>query len=170
MINKINKLPKSNFIKFFANIFESSKFIAEELYKKKGSSFSDFDSLSQKILDIFDNTTREQKLKILCSHPDLANKTKISSLTPDSKKEQQSVGLDSCSEEEYNEFEKLNDVYKKKFNFPFILAVKKKNKNEILESFRKRISSNLETEFAEAVKQVKQIAILRLEKLKNKDF
>jgi len=135
MINKINKLPKSNFIKFFANIFESSKFIAEELYKKKGSSFSDFDSLSQKILDIFDNTTREQKLKILCSHPDLADKTKISSLTPDSKKEQQSVGLDSCSEEEYNEFEKLNDVYKKKFNFPFILAVKKKNKNQNDQSY-----------------------------------
>ena len=39
MINKINKLPKSDFIKFFANIFESSKFIAEALYKKKDPSF-----------------------------------------------------------------------------------------------------------------------------------
>ena len=170
MINKINKLPKSDFIKFFANIFESSKFIAEELYKKKDPSFNDFDSLSQYILDIFDNTTKEQKLKILCSHPDLANKTKISSLTPDSKKEQQSVGLDSCSEEEYNEFKKLNNAYKKKFNFPFILAIKGKNKNEILKNFRKRVSSDLEIEFAEAVKQVKQIAILRLEELKNKNF
>ena len=76
-----------------------------------------FDSLSQNILDIFDKTTKEQKLKILCSHPDLANKTKISSLTPDSKKEQRSVGLDSCSEEEYNEFKKLNNAYKKNLIF-----------------------------------------------------
>ena len=64
----------------------------------------------------------------------------------------------------------MNNAYKKKFNFPFILAVKGKNKNEILKNFRKRISSDLEIEFSEAVKQVKQIAILRLEELKNKDF
>ncbi len=37
MINKINKLPESDFIKFFANIFENSRFITEELYKKKVS-------------------------------------------------------------------------------------------------------------------------------------
>ncbi len=64
----------------------------------------------------------------------------------------------------------MNNAYKKKFNFPFILAIKGKNKNEILKNFRKRVSSDLEIEFAEAVKQVKQIAILRLEELKNKDF
>jgi len=39
-----------------------------------------------------------------------------------------------------------------------------------LKNFRKRVSSDLEIEFAEAVKQVKQIAILRLEELKNKNF
>ena len=75
--------------------------------------------------------------------------------------------LDQCSEEEFNEFNKLNDSYKKKFLFTFILAVKEKNKNEILDNFRKRISANLETEFNEAVKQVKLIAKLRLEELSN---
>ena len=170
MINKINKLPESDFIKFFANIFENSRFIAEELYKKKGTGFNDFSYLSQKILDIFHNTTRKQKLEILNSHPDLADKTKISSLTDDSKKEQQNVGLNSCTREEFDEFKKLNDLYKKKFNFPFILAVKRKNKNEILDNFRKRISSNPETEFDEAIKQVKQIASLRLKELNNKIF
>ncbi len=122
------------------------------------------------MLDIFHNTTRKQKLEILNSHPDLADKTKITSLTDDSKKEQQNAGLDSCTREEFDEFKKLNDLYKKKFNFPFILAVKGKNKNEILDNFKKRVSSNPETEFDEVIKQVKQIAILRLEEIKNKDF
>ena len=36
----------------------------------------------------------------------------------------------------------LNDAYKKKFGFPFILAVKGKTKNEILDNFKKRISSD----------------------------
>ena len=170
MINKINKLPESDFIKFFANIFENSRFITEELYKKKGIGFNDFSDLAKKMLDIFHNTTRKQKLEILNSHPDLADKTKITSLTDDSKKEQQNAGLDSCTREEFDEFKKLNDLYKKKFNFPFILAVKGKNKNEILDNFKKSVSSNPETEFDEVIKQVKQIAILRLEEIKNKDF
>jgi len=165
MINKINKLSKSEFIKVFTNIFENASWIAEELYNQKP--FDNFEGLSSKILDIFETTTRDKQLKILNAHPDLANKTKISLLTPDSLKEQTSAGLDQCTEEEFSEFKKLNDTYKK-FGFPFILAVKEKTKIEILNNFRKRISSDPEIEFDEAVKQVKQIASLRLKELNNK--
>ena len=168
MINNINKLSEVQFIKHFSNIFENSQFIAEALYKKKGCGFKDFEDLTKKMLNIFENTTKEQKLKILNAHPDLANKTKVSSLTDDSKKEQQNAGLDSCTKEEFDEFKKLNDLYKKKFNFPFILAVKEKNKNEILDNFKKRISFDPTTEFDQAIKQVKQIASLRLKELNNK--
>ena len=168
MINNINKLSEIQFIKIFANIFENSQSIAGDLYKKKGDGFNDFDDLTKKMMDIFDNTTKEQKLKILNSHPDLANKTKVLSLTNDSKKEQQNAGLDSCTKEEFDEFKKLNDLYKKKFNFPFILAVTKKNKNEILDNFRKRISFNPTTEFDESLKQVKKIATFRLNEITKK--
>ena len=167
MINKINKLSKSEFIKVFANIFENARWIAEELHNQKP--FNNFEELSSKMLNIFETATKEKQLKILNAHPDLASKTKINLLTPDSLKEQTSVGLDRCTEEEFNEFGKLNDSYKK-FGFPFILAVKGKTKTEILNNFKKRISSNPETEFHEAVKQVKQIAILRLKDLHNKEF
>jgi len=44
--------------------------------------------------------------------------------------------LKECTPEEFNEFKKLNIEYKKKFNFPFIIAVKEKNKNEILNYFK----------------------------------
>ena len=165
MINKINKLPQSEFIKVFANIFENTRWIAEELYNQKP--FNDFKDLSSKILNIFETTTKEKKLKILKDHPDLANKAKISLLTPDSLKEQTNAGLDQCTEEEFNEFKKLNDNYKK-FGFPFIIAVKGKTKIEILNNFRKRVSSDPEIEFAEAVKQVKQIANMRLKELNSK--
>ena len=165
MINNINKLSEIQFIKIFANIFENSQFIAEALYKKKGDGFNDFKDLINKMMDIFESTTKEQKLKILNAHPDLANKTKVSSLTDDSKKEQQNAGLDSCTKEEFDEFKKLNDLYKKKFNFPFILAVKKKNKNEILDNFKKRISNSLDEEFSNCLNEVKLIAKLRLKEI-----
>ena len=138
MINKINKLPESEFIKVFANIFENARWIAEELYKQKP--FGDFNELSSKMMNIFEMSSKEKKLKILNDHPDLGNKTKVSSLTPDSLKEQKNAGLDQCTKEEFNEFKKLNDTYKK-FGFPFILAIKGKSKVEILNNFRKRINS-----------------------------
>jgi len=165
MINKINKLSQSEFIKVFANIFENARWIAEELYNQKH--FNNFEELSSKILNIFETTTKEKQLKILNAHPDLANKTKIGLLTPDSLKEQTNAGLDQCTEKEFNEFKKLNETYKK-FGFPFILAIKEKTKIEILDNFRKRISSDPKIEFKEAVKQVKQIASFRLKELNNK--
>ena len=167
MINKINKLSQSEFIKVFANIFENTEWIAKELYNQKP--FNNFEELSSKMLNIFETATKEKQLRILNAHPDLASKTKINLLTPDSLKEQTSVGLDQCTEEEFNEFGKLNDSYKK-FGFPFILAVKGKTKIEILNNFKKRISSDPETEFDEAIKQVKLIASLRLAELNNKVF
>ena len=170
MINNINKLSEVQFIKCFSNIFENSQFVAEALYKKKGDGFGNFEDLVQKMMSIFENATKEQKLKILNAHPDLADKAKITSMTSDSKSEQNSAGLDQCTEVEFNEFKKLNDLYKKKFNFPFILAVKGKNKNEILDNFKKRIASNPEIEFDEGIKQVKQIASLRLKEIENKLF
>ena len=167
MINKINKLSETEFIKVFANIFENARWIAEELYKLKP--FEDFNELSSKMMNIFEVSEREKKLKILNDHPDLGNKTKISLLTPDSLKEQKNAGLDQCTKEEFNEFKKLNDSYKK-FGFPFILAVKNKSKIEILNNFRKRINSEPQIEFEEAVRQVKKIASLRLKDLNSKNI
>ena len=166
MINKINKLSQTEFIKVFANIFESSSWIATKLYEKKP--FDDFEDLSSKIFVIFENATKDQQLKTLNAHPDLADKTKIGTLTVDSNKEQNSAGLDQCSEKEFEEFKSLNDKYKKKFGFPFIYAVKNKSKKEILSNFRQRVSYDISVEFNEAINQVKKIASLRLDEINKK--
>ena len=165
-IDTINKSSQSEFIKIFDNIFEKAKWIAEKLYNQKP--FSDFEELSSKILNIFETATKEKQLKILNSHPDLADKTKIGSLTTESREEQSNAGLDQCSEEEFIEFKNLNEKYKKKFGFPFIYAVKGKSKMEILSNFRRRISYDIKDEFIEAKKQVKKIASLRLNEINKK--
>ena len=166
MFNKIDKLTETEFTEVFGNIFENASWITVKLYKEKP--FYNFDNLCKKIISIFEESDNLSKLKILNSHPDLANKTKIGSLTPDSNKEQANAGLDQCTEKEFNEFKNLNLEYKKKFGFPFIIAVKGRNKLEILENFKKRILSDRQIEFDEAIKQVKQIANLRLDELKIK--
>tara|TARA_B110001452_G_scaffold210076_1_gene180439 strand:- start:162 stop:668 length:507 start_codon:yes stop_codon:yes gene_type:complete len=166
MLNKIEKLSETKFVEVFGNVFENASWIADQLYKQKP--FDNFQDLSKKMISIFENTDKKNKLKILNSHPDLANKTKIASLTPDSHREQNNVGLDQCTEKEYIEFKNLNFGYKKKFGFPFIVAVKGMNKSQILDIFKKRTLGDKETEFIEATLQVRKIASLRLEELEKK--
>ena len=67
--------------------------------------------------------------------------------------------------EEFHEFQSLNLEYRKKFGFPFILAVKGKKKEEILKNFRQRFENDANKEFNEAKEQVKKIADFRLKEL-----
>ena len=156
-IDKFNKLSKTEFISIFGNIFEKTKWIAERCYESKP--YNNLDELVSKMLKIFENIEKERHLEILNSHPDLAVEKK---LTEDSKNEQKNASLNQCTDEEFVEFKKLNEKYKKKFGFPFIIAVKGKNKEKILNSFRQRITNNINLEFEEAKKQVKKIANFRL--------
>ena len=163
LINKINNLSQIKFNEIFANIFEKTKWIAERLYNQKP--FNSFEDLCSKILEIFKTTSKENQLKIIRAHPDLADKTKISLLNIDSRTEQNRAGLNQCSEKEFREFKNLNNEYKKKFGFPFILAVGNKNKTEILNKFKKRILNSADDELKEAISQVCRIANLRLNKI-----
>ncbi len=159
-VDKVNKLSKSDFISIFGNVFEKTEWIAEKAYNSKP--YKNFEELFLKMLKIFENSEKESHLEILNAHPDLAIEKK---LTKDSRNEQENANLNECSEEEFKEFKKLNEEYKKKFRFPFIITVKGKNKEEILNSFRQRITNNVNLEFEEAKEQVKKIANLRLNEI-----
>ena len=159
-VDKVNKLSKSDFISIFGNVFEKTEWIAEKAYNSKP--YKNFEELFLKMMKIFENSEKESHLEILNAHPDLAIEKK---LTKDSRNEQENANLNECSEEEFKEFKKLNEEYKKKFRFPFIITVKGKNKEEILNSFRQRITNNINLEFEEAKKQVKKIANLRLNEI-----
>ena len=113
-----------------------------------------------------DNSSENLKLKLLRSHPELGiKKNEISSLTQSSQEEQKSAGLDQCSEEEYEEIKSLNKLYKEKFKFPFIIAVKGLNRLDIIKSMKKRVNNNYEEEFLTAINEVHKIAKIRLDAL-----
>ena len=151
-IEKINNLNKSDFIGIFVNVFEKSDWIAEKVFDLKP--FKNNEDIFLKIIGIYENSDKNIILRIFNSNPELVVEKK---LTSNSKSEQSNARLNECTNEEYNEFKKLNIDYKNKFNFPFIIAVKGKHKTEILNSFKQRIQNSLDEEFFEAKKQVKKL-------------
>ena len=158
--NDLNNLNRDRFISLFGVIFEKMQWIAEKLLEHK--LFKDKEDLIYKIFQIYDAAEKIKILGILKSHPKLAVEK---NLTKHSSAEQSRANLKNCTVEEYDEFKKLNDEYEKKFGFPFIIAVKGKDKIGILNNFRQRINNDIELEFKEAKSQVKKIALFRLHEL-----
>ena len=159
-IDKINQLTKNDFIGIFGNVFEKTYWIADKAFNMKP--YKNSQELLSTIIEIYENSSKEECLKIFNAHPKLVVEKK---LTKDSRKEQSNASLNQCNNEEFNEFQNLNNEYRKKFGFPFIIAVKGKNKDEILINFKKRIKNEINLEFNEAKKQVKKIATFRLNEI-----
>ena len=164
-ILEINNLTSEIFINIFQNIFE--KTISISVMSEKKRPFRDKEHLIQIFLSQFDNLNLKQKKIIIKNHPDLGNKLKVNNnLTDMSKNEQKNAGLDNCTQEEYEFFEKMNKDFKLKFDIPFIFAVKGANKIAIINEFIRRLKNNdIENELRESIKQVKKIAFFRLNEL-----
>ena len=161
-IEKVNQLSENDFISTFGNVFEKTNWIANKAFNSKP--YKSFNEFITKIIKIYENSSKEDCLKIFNAHPELAVEKK---LTEDSHKEQKSANLNQCNKDEFNEFKNLNIEYRNKFGFPFIIAVKGKSKNEILNNFRRRIKNEINLEFNEAKEQVKKIATFRLNEIIN---
>lgn len=72
------------------------------------------------------------------------------------------TGLDQCSSEEFERFQRLNQAYQEKFGFPFVIAVKGLDRHAILYAFEKRLENDAAAERRTAIEQIIQIARFRL--------
>ncbi|MEI8633028.1 2-oxo-4-hydroxy-4-carboxy-5-ureidoimidazoline decarboxylase [Vibrio sp. PP-XX7] len=112
---------------------------------------------------IVDQSSDIEKLTLLRAHPDLAGKAALSgALTDASQSEQAGAGLDQCSAQELARFLHLNERYRDKFGFPFIMAVKGATKAQILAGFEARMLNGWQAEFERALHEVHKIAGFRL--------
>ena len=171
----INNLPsrmnKDEFVSCFGGVYEHSPWIAEmawekNLTKKATPDQDTAEKTHQMLSAVVNEASKEDKLALLRAHPDLADRLAITkNMTKASLSEQASADLTNCSPQEFKTFQTLNDQYKEKFGFPFIMAVRGYNRGEILENFKKRRHNDTDTEFATALEQVHLIAYLRLKEI-----
>ncbi|BDX03172.1 OHCU decarboxylase [Marinomonas pontica] len=161
------QLNEADFVSLFSRIYEHSAWVAEALWRHKSEYPSDYfdqiEKIKEAMIEIVEQSTEEQKLLLLRAHPDLAGKAALAGeLTQESTSEQSGAGLDQCSEEELAYFLQLNDTYRAKFGFPFIMAVKGATKEQILAGFIERTPNDWQTEFDRAMSEVHKIAGFRL--------
>ena len=163
-LSDLNPCSKDDFVAALANIFEHSPWIAERAASARP--FAGVNQLLEAMKAAVDHAPAELRLALIKAHPDLANKTqRAAGLTAESSAEQNSAGLDRLSEAEYQAFERVNNAYRAKFGFPYIICVRRHTKDSILRDFERRLPNDAATETQKSIEEICRIAALRLDQL-----
>jgi len=158
-------MSRSDYIVCFGGVYEHSPWVAERAFDEGLSSADDAPGgLSAHLARIVESAGKAAWLTLLRAHPELAGKLAVAQgLTHESASEQTSAGLDRCTEAEFRRFHELNVLYRARFGFPFIVAVRGLTRAEILDTFERRAGNARDVEMRTALDQVHRIARLRLE-------
>ncbi len=163
-LSDLNASSKDDFVAALANIFEYSPWIAE--HAASARPFAGAKPLFDAMKAALDRAPPELRLALIKAHPDLANKTqRAAGLTAESSAEQNSAGLDRLSDAEYVAFERVNNAYRAKFGFPYIVCVRRHTRDSILRDFERRLPNDAKTEMQASIEEICRIAALRLDQL-----
>lgn len=163
-LSSLNSLSYEDFVNVLGNVVEKCPIITAAIWPKRP--FANLSDLEAAIHEFIDALPDSGKEGILRCHPDLAGRDLLSgTLTPESREEQTRAGLDALSSAEASRMSRLNQDYKRRFEFPFVICAKMNDKATILLQLSERIGNDRATERARGVEEVKKICHLRLQGL-----
>jgi len=160
-IEALNAMSVQQFTIALGAIFEHSPWVAERTAGLRA--FGSREQLHQAMCQQVALASAAEQDALILAHPKLgARGRQRAQLTQASAHEQSRAGLDACTDEEFAELLRLNELYMSRFGFPFILAVRGHTPDSILASMTQRLANDPATERAMALQQINRIAGLRL--------
>ncbi|MCO7175025.1 2-oxo-4-hydroxy-4-carboxy-5-ureidoimidazoline decarboxylase [Sporolactobacillus kofuensis] len=159
-LETLNRADSDHFVELLDGVFEHAPWIVKKIDHLRP--FSSIDTLFRAIASALTTASYEQKEALINAHPRLGSSGKM---TERSTREQQQAGLQNMEEEEATAFAKLNADYEKRFDLPFIMAVRGKTKSEIYAAMEKRIHNTKKKEFETAIDEILKITRFRLDDL-----
>lgn len=161
-LEQLSSLNCEAFTAHLAGVFEHSPWVAERAWSARP--FPDLHALHAALLQEMVRAGGWDKLCLVRAHPDLAGReARAGTLTAESTDEQKSAGLDACTPEELARIGELNAAYRRRFGFPFIIAVRGRTRHAIMNAMAERLGNDWESEFRNALREIGRIARLRLE-------
>jgi 2-oxo-4-hydroxy-4-carboxy-5-ureidoimidazoline decarboxylase len=163
-LTDVNRMSAAEFRQALGGVFEHSPWIAERAWAARP--FASVQTLHAAMTAVVRAASPAEQLALLRAHPDLAGRAaRRGALGDSSRAEQASAGLDRLTDDEHERFGRLNAAYRAKFDFPFIVAVRRHDKAAILAAFEQRLGNTREAEIEAALGQVFAITRGRLEAL-----
>lgn len=163
-LQELNVLGESEFVTLAGPAFEGSPWVAQRAWSARP--FADTHHLHRSLCQSTYDASEEEKLSLIRAHPDLAGRAaREGSLTPESTAEQTRAGLDRLTQNELATFSRMNEEYRVRFGFPFVICVGEHTKESIFTHFAARLENPREKEIESALAEICKIARLRLRDL-----
>lgn len=157
-VDQLNAIEREAFTELLGGIFEDSPWVAEKAWESKP--FTSFHHLHKEMAQVVKSASKAQQLALIQNHPNLGDRVQMSE---ESVNEQKGAGLTDLTPLEYANFIRMNQQYMDTFGFPFILAVRGKNKLDIYKAMEDRVHNDQKREFETALQEIYKIALLRIE-------
>ncbi len=165
-LEQLNQADPAQALALLDGLYEHSPWIAAAALNERP--FRSLDHLKHAMVKVLADASPQSRIDLIRAHPELAGKAMVArSLTAESTNEQNRAGLTQCSLEEFARIQQLNADYNARFGFPFILAVRGPRglglaKQEIIDTFARRLHNHPDFECAEAIRNIHRIAEIRL--------
>jgi 2-oxo-4-hydroxy-4-carboxy-5-ureidoimidazoline decarboxylase len=160
-IAAINALSQAEFVKQLGFLYENASWVIEQTWNS--GPFRDPAHLYQALCKVIAAAPFERQVEMVRAQPDLAGKAAIASgPTHRSPRSKLLADLDRLTPDEYTRFHHLNSAYRKKFGFPFIIALHENSKETLLRACEIRLQHEREEEVAIALQEIEKIAHWRL--------
>jgi OHCU decarboxylase len=158
---QVNALDRPGFVAALGHLFEGPPWIVELAWDARP--FATLDDLQSKLVAVLATSPVERQVALIQAHPDLVGRAALAgTLTPASTGEQAAAGLDSLTPNEIATFTRLNDEYRERFGFPFVICARENKKESILAGFAQRLTHTRDKEVATALAEIAKICRLRL--------
>lgn len=161
---ELNAMDRAGFAAALGSSFEHAAWVAESAWAQRP--FASVAQLHTTMLAVVRAAPEERQLAFLCGHPELAGReAQAGTMTCESVGEQGSAGLDALSRAELLEIQRLNQAYRARHGFPFIIAVRRSSRQQIFAALRARTEAPTAVERQEALAQIGLITRGRLDAL-----
>jgi OHCU decarboxylase len=156
----LNTCLRDVFVSALGDVFEHSPWVAEAAFPFRP--FPTVAALHNAMMEAVRTAPPGRQFEFVRGHPELASKVGPGDLTAASRAEQGSLGLDRLSGEEFTRFTRLNAEYRKRFDLPFVICVRRHTRDSILRNFERRTANDPEMELRNALDEIGLITRLRL--------
>lgn len=160
-LQEINALDHESFVASLGSLFEGPLWIVKQAWYAQP--FASLTELHQALCAEMYTAPIEQQVALIQAHPDLVGRAALAGiLTPESANEQAAVGLDRLSQQEIATITQLNQTYRDRFGFPFVICVRENKKETILAGFAARLPHSQSREIETALAEITKICWYRL--------
>ena len=157
-LETLNHMPEAQFVSQLDGLYEHSPWIVRDIAAQRP--FASPDALIDTAQAHVHRADARAQLDLICAHPELGDR-QLARLTPASQAEQRGAGL-AEDQDRLERLRALNEAYRRRHGFPFVIAVAGLTPETILAMIEKRLPRDSDTEITESLMQIGHIARHRL--------